>query len=370
MSATPIGALLRDKRIVVCCGAGGVGKTTTSAALALAAARMGRRVLVLTIDPSRRLAETLGVARNPPAPVPLPPERQKAAGIAAPGSLEAWMLDPKLVADEAVRRLVTDPTDAQRVLDNRIYQQVTSMVAGMHEYTAMESLHRLVSSGRYDLVVLDTPPSRNALDFLEAPGRLARLIDGRIFRMFLPKEPGLIGRAASKLIERVLGGVFGADFAGELLAFFQAFAGLFSTLTGDVTQMRAFLGRSDAAFLLVTSPSPATLDEAFFFRDKTRELGLPFEGFVLNKSRARSVGRPSPDESLLPPGAGAEGQRALEKLAALARVEESAAKTDAALLGELAHRAGAGAFAAAVPNLPTGADDLATLLAVAEALVG
>src|SRR4051812_3115558 len=148
-----IGELIRNRRVIVCCGAGGVGKTTTAAALSLAAARAGRRVLVLTIDPSKRLAETLGVSRNPPTPVAVPPDRQIAAGIHAPASLDAWMLDPKLVADESVRRLTKNPEDAERVLGNRIYQQVSSMVAGMHEYTAMEALHRLVNEGRYDLVV-------------------------------------------------------------------------------------------------------------------------------------------------------------------------------------------------------------------------
>src|SRR5262249_19564947 len=139
-----IESLVRGQRIIVCCGAGGVGKTTTAAALALAGARLGRRVLVLTIDPSRRLAETLGVTRNPPKPVRLPEDRLTQAEIVPPATLEAWMLDPKLVSDEAVRRLVKNDAEADRVLQNRIYQHVTAMVAGMHEYTAMEALHRFV----------------------------------------------------------------------------------------------------------------------------------------------------------------------------------------------------------------------------------
>jgi anion-transporting ArsA/GET3 family ATPase len=367
---SPIAAILREKRIIVCCGAGGVGKTTTAAALALAAARLGRRVLVLTIDPSKRLAETLGVERNPPSPVSIPAERASAAGIAAPGSLEAWMLDPKLVADAAVRRLVPDPDDAERVLANRIYQQVTQMVAGMHEYTAMEALHRLLTSGRYDLVVLDTPPSRNALDFLESPGRLSRLLDGRIFRMFLPKEGGLVARAASAVIDRVLRGVFGAEFAGELGLFFQSFSGIFTSLGRDVSQMREYLSQPDAAFLLVTSPAPPTLTEAYFFQDKTRELALPFRGFVLNRSRARAEGRSFPDATMLGAEPSEVARSGLAKLVVLAETERAQARADAGLLRELATRAGEGAFAVAVPNLPSGADDLRTLLAVSDSLVG
>lgn len=368
LSGPGIGRLLREKRIVVCCGAGGVGKTTSAAALALAAARAGRKVLVLTIDPSRRLAETLGVAQNPAAPVPLPAERAAAAGIAAPGALDAWLLAPKLVADESVRRLITDPAEAERLLENRIYQQVSAMVAGMHEYTAMEALHRLMEEGRYELVVLDTPPSRNALDFLEAPGRLAQLLDMKVFRAFLPRGGGLLSRAASRIVERILAAVFGAEFAGELTAFFGAFAKLFGMLNFDVSRMRAILGGEEAAFLLVCSPAAAAVEEALFFQEKTRELGLPFRGFVLNRSRGHGTERAFPSAGLLPPGAGPEALRGLAKLQALAAQEQRAAEQDRALLEELGQRAGSAAVAVAVPNLAQGADDMATLITVAKVL--
>lgn len=361
-----VGALLREKRVILCCGAGGVGKTTTAAALSLAAARAGRRVLVLTIDPSRRLAETLGVSQNPPAPVPLPADRAQAAHIAAPGSLHAWLLNPKIVADDAVHRLVSDPKEAEKLIGNRIYQQVSTMVAGMHEYTAMEALHRLMEGGAYDLVVLDTPPSRNALDFLEAPGRLARLLDMRLFRAFLPKAGGLLGRAASKVVQAVFSATFGADFAAEFTAFLSAFAGLFGSLNLDVSRMRAILGGESSAFLLVCSPAPAAVDEVLFFREKTRALELPFRGFVLNRTRA-GAGRLFPSEQMLE-DPGPEALRALEKLQALARSEHAAAQRDEALIADLTARAGGGAAAIAVPDLPEGADDMATLLAIADLL--
>ena len=219
MTDVRIGDLLRKKKVIVCCGAGGVGKTTTAAAISIAAARAGRKVLVLTIDPSRRLAETLGVSRNPTDPVRIPKERSDAAGITT-GTLDAWMLDIKLVSDGAVRRLVKSEADAQRILTNRIYQQVSTMVAGMHEYTAMEALHRLVHEGRYDLVVLDTPPSRNALDFLEAPRRLSGLVDSRAISAFLPKSDSMVARAASRVIEKILSAVFGEDLGNQRLVGF------------------------------------------------------------------------------------------------------------------------------------------------------
>lgn len=367
MSPPTVESLVRNQRIIVCCGAGGVGKTTTAAALALMGARLGRRVLVLTIDPSRRLAETLGVARNPPRPVRLPEDRLSQAEIVPPATLEAWMLDPKLVSDEAVRRLVKSPAEADKVLQNRIYQHVTAMVAGMHEYTAMEALHRFVDEGRYDLVILDTPPSRHALDFLEAPGRLSRFLDGKIFQLFLPKEGGLLRRAASSVINRVLRGVFGEEFAGDLTVFFSTFSGIFGSLNRDVSSMRTFLSQPDVAFLLVTSPAPAALMEALFFEKKTRELELPFRGFILNRSHA-SDGKVLPSEALLPADAAPELRSALAKLAEMAKVEEERAVHDRKLLADLAERAGKNSVAVALPTLPTGADDMGTLLTVANVL--
>ncbi|MEO1273059.1 MAG: ArsA-related P-loop ATPase, partial [Myxococcota bacterium] len=141
--------LLSTRRILVCCGAGGVGKTTTATGLALAAARQGRRVLALTIDPSKRLAETLGVERNLKAPVSLPAERLEKAGIVPPGSLETWMLDPQLIASSVVNRLAPSPEVAKRLTENRIYKGVSSMVAGMQEYTAMQALFDFVQEERY-----------------------------------------------------------------------------------------------------------------------------------------------------------------------------------------------------------------------------
>ncbi|MFZ5440977.1 MAG: ArsA family ATPase [Myxococcota bacterium] len=360
-----IGELIEKRRIIVCCGAGGVGKTTTAAAISLAAARAGRKVLVLTIDPSRRLAETLGVSRNPTDPVTVPEDRQRAAGIKPPGSLDAWMLDPKLVSDSAVRRLTRTPEDAERILTNRIYQQVSTMVAGMHEYTAMEALYRFVNEGRYELVVLDTPPSRHALDFLEAPHRLSGLVDSKAISAFLPSSDSLVGRAASKVVQKILGAVFGEEFATEFVTFLTTFLGIFRSLNVDVGEMRRFLSGPDVAFLLVSSPAPATLTEAFFFQDKTKELQLPFRGFVLNRSKAANTTRELPPldgqgDAVLAAG--------LAKLHAMAELEKHAALRDQSLLDDLRKRAGDTATAISLPELPQGADDISTLVAVADRL--
>ena len=357
--------LIERNKVIVCCGAGGVGKTTTAASVALAGARLGRRVLVLTIDPSRRLAETLGVTRNPPEPVAVPQDRQTAAGIAPPGNLDAWMLDSKLVADDAVRRFAGSEERARPVLENRLYQQATLILAGLHEYTAMKALHRFITSGHYDLVVLDTPPSRNALDFLEAPRRLAGFLDGAIFRMFMPSKAGLIGRAGVRLIARVLRLVFGAEFATELTAFFESFSALFESLNADILDVRQRLTQGDTAFVLVTTPSEAAVTEAHFFHDRILQLGLPFRGFILNRSQAGRSDKVFPDASLLGPGASPALQSGLEKLKWLARGEHLAVARDRGLLADLALRGGKEAFALALPNLPAGASDIATLARIA-----
>ncbi|MBL9037708.1 MAG: AAA family ATPase, partial [Archangium sp.] len=202
MSETPVPTIRRvatealntvitSKRVIVCCGAGGVGKTTTSAALALAAARSGRRVLVLTIDPAKRLAQALGLKDHMRTPTPIPKEKLDEAGVTT-GTLHAWMLNPDVVFEALVRRLATSPAQAKRILDSRLFRHLSELVAGMQEYTAAEALYELSQSGAYDLIVLDTPPARNALDFLEAPGKLAKFLDEKILNLFLPgKTRGL-----------------------------------------------------------------------------------------------------------------------------------------------------------------------------------
>lgn len=363
-----LGPLVESKRIFVCAGTGGVGKTSVSAALGLGAARRGKRVLVLTIDPSRRLAEALGIRQNTPDPVPLGPERERSLGIEPPGSLAVWVLDPKRVADQTVRRLARTPAEADHLLQNRIYQRVTDMIAGMQEYTAMEALYGFVSAGTYDMVVLDTPPSRNALNFLEAPTRLAASIDSRIIELMMPKDPGGILGTTRRLIERMMGGVFGQDFLSDLQVFFGAFGGMLHQLSGNAVDMRKRLGQPDVAFLLVTSGSRAALDQARLFERRIRELELPLGALVLNRSLVPLARRPFPDASLLPPNPTAAHRSALDKLVKLA-VREARA-INAAVDLSLTLEAEAEVPVVAIPELGSGVDDLEGLAMASTWLFG
>lgn len=372
MSLPPsLPAIVRSARVVVCAGSGGVGKTTTATALALAAAREGRRVLALTVDPSRRLAQTLGVARSLAEPTPVPAEVSRAAGLADPGLLEAWMLDPGVVADRFVHRFADSPEEARRLVDNRIYRQVSRMIAGMQEYAAMEALYAFLREGRYDLVVLDTPPSRHALDFLQGPSRLASFFDGRIFSLFLPSEqPGFIRRTASKVVHRVNTAVFGAEAYADLQEFFVSFSRIFLRLDRRASSgLEALSDPDEVAFVLVTSPAGEALADATFFRRKCRELDLPFRGFVLNRTPAGDDARDMPPADLFGAAPDVVQRSALAKLIELAGIERADVARHREILRDLAREGGDGTFALPLPSLPEGAEDLAGLVRLADRLV-
>ena len=258
---TFLDGLVQSKKVIVCCGAGGVGKTTTAASIGVAAAVKGRRVLVLTIDPARRLAEAMGIPEAARVPSPVPRERLDKLGIPEQGELHAWMLAPEVVFESMVRRLATDEARVKEILENRLYQHLSKIVAGMQEYTAAEALYTLSSEGKYDLVVLDTPPSRNALEFLEAPRKLSMFLDERIIGVFLPKKGGAFLRAASDIVEKVFTRAFGEGFYGELQAFLGAFSGMFGGMRAHAEAVRKLLLSDESAFVLVTSPEPAALAE-------------------------------------------------------------------------------------------------------------
>lgn len=365
-----VAELVRTRRVIVCGGSGGVGKTTTATAIALAAAREGRRVLALTVDPSKRLAETLGVDRNLPEPNSISEERLRMAGIVT-GSLDAWMLDPRVVADGLVDRLAPSHMDADRLKNNRIYRQLSRLVAGMQEYMAMEALYRFLSETRYDLIVLDTPPSRNALDFLLGPGRMAQFLDGRIFQLFLPGEKkGFIRAAASALLTRVNSMLFGEETYAEIQDFFQSFSGILLGINKNAGAMLEQMKDPDqVAFVLVSSPAAEALTEAFYFRRRCLEMGLPFRGFVLNRSEARPDERVPPDASLFPGPLTPEQRSALDKLMRIGRLEQAQVERDRTLLAQLRAEVGDDAFAVALPTFPGGANDMPALLDIADALI-
>ena len=355
----PLATLLRDKRVVVCCGAGGVGKTTVSATLAIAAARCGQRVLVLTIDPSRRLAELLNVHGNPKSPVPLGQQALDAAGISGSGTLHAWILNSMQVADETVEQAMATRESSEQFLDNPIYRQISGMAAGMQEYTAMKALYRFVDA--YDLIVLDTPPSRHALDFLDAPGRLERFLDFRVFQIFLPSKHSVVHRAAAALITRVLERATGKRFARNFVAFLSQFREVFGTLQREVSAMRTLLASEQSAFVVVTSSAPEALREAYLFRERASQLDLPFAGFVLNRSCARMRRWAAPGRDALGSGHETISDEVLARLQTLADTERSVASTDEQVVSDLAKRAGPDALVIDIPQIHDAGTDPASL---------
>ncbi|HEV2075531.1 MAG TPA: ArsA-related P-loop ATPase [Thermoleophilaceae bacterium] len=277
--------LLQGKRICVCAGAGGVGKTTVSAALAAGMATEGLRVAVVTIDPARRLATSLGIPELGNAERRVEPERLAAAGLGGDGELWAMTLDAKRTFDELIERRAPDARTRDAVLSNRIYQELSAAVAGSQEYMAMEKIYELHEDGRYDLLVLDTPPSRNALDFLDAPERLARFIDSRSLQFFLaPGRRGLrlMGRGTG-LLFGALKRVTGVDLLQDLSEFFQSFGQMAEGFSERATRVRELLTAASTRFLLVTSPRSESIEEAEFFRRRLAEDGMPFGGAVVNR---------------------------------------------------------------------------------------
>jgi anion-transporting ArsA/GET3 family ATPase len=359
VAGTDLATLVRTKKVIVCCGAGGVGKTTTSAALALAGAREGRRVLVLTIDPAKRLAQAMGITENAKEPCAISPERLVEAGVTT-GTLHAWMLNPDVVFRSLVHRMAPDAAQAQRIIDSRLFRALSELVAGMQEFTAAEALYDFVTSGKFDLVVLDTPPARNALDFLEAPGKLARFLDEKILNLFLPSKQKLaILKKASELVTGVLNRVFGQEFFGEIQEFLSAFSGMFGPMRQHAEGVRTLLGSKDAAFLLVTSPEQAAIADARYFRDRILSMGLPFAGFVLNRSWARADGFVTPESLELSQAApDAPLRRGVEKLKHLAEVELKRVMRDRALLADLARELPGSAIAVAAPYIGEAIEDL------------
>jgi anion-transporting ArsA/GET3 family ATPase len=285
--------VLEGRQVVVCAGAGGVGKTTVAAALGSQLAARGGRVLVLTIDPARRLAGALGLPDHgdDAHEVDLPHN-----GEAADGRLHAAMLDAQLTFDRLVREEAPSEAAAERILANPIYRQVSSAVAGAHEYMAMERLYEVWSSGRFDLIVLDTPPSRHALDFLEAPGRVTRFVDGRALRL-LVRPSVRAGRLGMRVLgpapNMALGAVerlTGVTLLADISEFLASFEGMYEGFQRRADEVSRLLASPETTFLLVTVPLTEPIQEADFFWRALRERGLPFGGVVMNKVHPAYVG--------------------------------------------------------------------------------
>ena len=272
---------LSDAEVVVCCGPGGVGKTTMSAALAVAQARLGRRVCVLTVDPARRLADALGVAN-------VGSDITRVPGIEG-GSLDALMLDTARTFDDLIGRYAESEEQADAIRANRLYRSLATALSGTQEYMAMEKLYELTCSGNYDLVVVDTPPTRNALDLLDAPRRLTSFLENRIFRALLVPTRAYLRAVsfATRTLLSTIGSVAGAELVSDAVTFFQAFAGMEEGFAVRAGAVHDRLRASTTAFVLVTSPRPDAITEARFFADRLVDVGLSPAGVIVNRVHPR-----------------------------------------------------------------------------------
>ncbi len=285
-----VDALLDDRKrgIIVCCGAGGVGKTTSSAALALRAAERGRKVVVLTIDPARRLAQSMGIESldNTPRPVP---------GVKGTGSLDAMMLDMKRTFDEVVQSQAS-PEKAEQILANPFYVAVSSSFAGTQEYMAMEKLGQLDKdaqrTGRWDLIVVDTPPSRSALDFLDAPERLSSFLDGRFMKLLIApaRGPARLMTAGFGMVTNAITKIIGAQVLQDMKAFVAAFDTLFGGFRQRALRTYELLQDRRTAFLVIAAPEPDALREAAYFVERLRAEQMPLAGLVVNRASSKPDG--------------------------------------------------------------------------------
>ena len=269
--------VVAGSHVIVCCGSGGVGKTTTAAVLALEAARAGRRSVVVTIDPARRLADALGLEGL----------TNSATRIDAdlPGEMHALMLDTKSTFDGLVRRHSADPEQAEGILSNRFYQNISSALSGTQEYMASEKLYELAEEGDWDLVVVDTPPTRNALDFLDAPQRLAHFLDHRLYKVLMTPTRGIVKavNVAAQAVVRSLSKVVGGEVVADAIAFFQAFEGMERGFKERDAAVDRLLAAPETAFVLVASPKADTVAEATYFADQLTEHGITVRGLVVNR---------------------------------------------------------------------------------------
>jgi anion-transporting ArsA/GET3 family ATPase len=309
-----IDALIDDHRtrIIVCCGSGGVGKTTAAAAIGLRAAERGRHVVVLTVDPARRLAQSMGLSRldNVPREVPLSPDEPSPGSPGKPmvngdppGSLHAMMLDMKRTFDEIVEAHA-DPDRAAQILANPFYQSLSSSFAGTQEYMAMEKLGQLRRAGEWDLIVVDTPPSRSAMDFLDAPQRLGRFLDGRLLRL-LTAPAKLGGRSYLRMLNAGFGMVTGAltkVLGAQVLKDVQTFVSALDTMFGGFRERADYtyqlLRAPGTAFLVIAAPEPDALREASYFVERLASDGMPLAGLLLNRVHRSPAARLSAARSM------------------------------------------------------------------------
>lgn len=362
-------------RLVVCVGSGGVGKTTTAATVALWGALQGRRTLVVTIDPARRLANSLGLKAFGQEET-----RIDLSGIpGAKGELWALMLDSRHTFDDLIRRIAPSAEVRERILGNHVYRHMADTFAGSQDYMATEKLYDMAQSGRYDLLVLDTPPVKNALDFLESPGRLVNFLDERVLRWFLETEERSGVRrlmaGTSTVVYWLLGQVFGKDFLDDLSQFFLDFHGLYEGFRERHEAVLKLFREPDTAFLTVCAPTEPSADVAVFFQEELSARGLPRAGVVVNQIHlaegrthdatgvlgtiAREIGHDLPEATV---------NSVLARLGMAHKRLHELDVSERALEERLRRAAEGGGFFQRVPRLDGEVHDLAALQAVGRAL--
>jgi len=376
-----IQALVNDNRVLVCVGPGGVGKTTIAAAVAALSARHGKRTLVCTIDPAPRLADALGTGGLGAEPKPLPPDACRALGMdGAEGTLHAVRIDTEATFERLVNESVADPEMRRRIFDNVIYRQITTMLTGSQEFAATLALHDFAASGRFDLVVLDTPPTANALDFLEAPGRIAAAVSSPALSWFARPPQGARRfsfqrlRSGGALLVRRMAKLVGSRFLEDAGAFLVDFQEVLTAFLARAQAVDKLLRGPDVGFLLVLVPEVAAIDEGLYFHERLRTAGIGIAGFVANRVHAA----PGLDEAAAiaaalrtdPGGAGlpaATIDEAAARLAPVARAFAALAVSERRELGRLGARA-PGVPITEVPLLDHDVDNLAELRVVGEHL--
>jgi anion-transporting ArsA/GET3 family ATPase len=289
----PIEDILRAKEVIVCAGAGGVGKTTISASIGLQAALQGKKVAVLTIDPAKRLASSLGLKELSSEPTKVNPRKFATAGLKADGELWALMLDTKSTFDKLVMRYAPTREQANRILGNRFYRNIAGTLSGTQEYMAMEKLYELYADNRFDVIVIDTPPTRNALDFLDAPKKMTDFLESRVLRWFLlpyMKAGGGIMRLVNvtattflKLVKRIVG----TEVLEDTAEFFGNLEGMYDGFKQRARDVAQLLQSDATSFIVVTSPALESVAEATFFAARLNESGLPFGALVVNRVHPR-----------------------------------------------------------------------------------
>lgn len=304
MSPSSLSELLWSKRILICCGSGGVGKTTTAAAISLHAALEGLKTIVLTIDPAKRLATSLGIADIDYRQRKIPESEWSKIGLNPKAPLFAMMLDTKRTFDNLIKKHSSNPETAKAILDNKLYQHLSNMMAGSQEYMAMEKLFEVAQEDDYDLIVLDTPPSRHALDFLEAPEKMRNMIGDSILRIFL-KPTIFASRAGFKLLgksmQRIMASfdkVTGFEFLQDLSEMLVTTSGLLGGFQERAERVEKLLHDPKTSFLLVASPQPIPLQEVEYFYRKIDRSGFPFGGFIFNRVQEMLPGEISPPKGL------------------------------------------------------------------------